>query len=373
MPSFAIDISKPHKATNRDGRLEVRSAFDPAHYDDEDIDEYWIDDDEAESGLKFDIKTYSDEMDKLLMDETKIYSIILSRHSVDSITAINNHAKRMKFASKCYGNAENFITTSRIYHSLGNAATKVKRVVSLFKDTSISISSFATHIAEFENLGKQLGTDLGKVVDGETVIPLDCLLSIAFVNALPQELFKIQLHDLWKKFPDGKIDNFKQLTQEFEAAAAHLPIDESTSVGAAFAAFVCTYCQSINRHGTGHKHEYCHINPANSDKPFFRKDRHERAIAYFKNGAKSINNENKPPIVNGATTKVKKPVKSVKAFAAMTESSDTAADSGSGCISLLMQAVQQAPVGSNQRNELAATLANFLAQGPEAAAASDDA
>ena len=211
---------------------------------------------------------------------------------------------------------------------------------------------------------------MGKVIDGETVIPLDCLLSIAFVNALPQELFKIQLHDLWKKFPDGKIDNFKKLTQEFEAAAAHLPIDESTTVGVAFAAFVCTYCQSINRHGAGHKHEYCHINPANSDKPFFKKDRHDRAIAYFKNGSKTINNENKPPQVNGATAKVKKPVKSIKAFAAM---SDSAVDSGSDCISLLMQAVQQAPVGSNQRNDLAATLANFLAQGPDAAIASDDA
>ena len=307
-------------------------------------------------------------MDKLLMDETKVFSIILSRHSVDSITAINNHAKRIKFVSKCYGNAENFITTSRIYHSLGNAATKVRRVVSLFKDTSISISSFASHIAEFENLGKQLGADLGKVIDGETVIPLDCLLS--------QELFKIQLHDLWKKFPDGKIDNFKQLTQEFEAAAAHLPIDESTSVGAAFAAFVCTYCQSINRpsHGNGHKHEYCHINPANSDKPFFKKDRHDRAIAYFKNNSNPINNENKPPNVNGSTTKPynKKTIRTGKAFAAMSDPSVTT-DSGPDCISLLMQAVQQAPVGSAQRNDLAATLANFLAQGPEAVTTSDEA
>ena len=83
MPGFITDISKPHRVSLRDGTNEDRAAFDPRYYDDEDLDKYWSYEltERAETRLKSDMKIYTDEMDKLLMDETKIYSIILSKHS----------------------------------------------------------------------------------------------------------------------------------------------------------------------------------------------------------------------------------------------------------------------------------------------------
>jgi len=379
IPNLEQDIGISH-VQSVNGTDQIRKPLDPAHYDARAVQNYWQLEmtERAENRFKSDLKIYSDEVLRLMAEESKVLQFLLSHHNEDSTMAINAHSARKVFQPDEYGDAENFFSTSRIYHSTGNAATKAKRVLDLFNAKTINISTFSTQAAEFKNLGKQLETDLGETVDSyvdgkpkQTImIPLDYLLSIAFVNALPQELFQIQLHDLWKTHPNGKINDFNKLVQDFEAAAHHLPCDAHISTadtGMALAATtaICSYCQSIQRSGVGHSSEQCFINPANSKRSFFNQVRHDRAVAFFKSQQKLGTISNKPSYLMkaGHTLTGKNPqlkVSKPQRDRALTAAADSKVKDDEDVLSLLLRAVKQTQIGSDQRNALALTAASFL-------------
>jgi hypothetical protein len=258
-------------------------------------------------------KEWKSDRDKLIDSDNKALRFLIGTHSKSSITGIEASINFGPYPPNCHSKSLLFWEWSKSVHQNTAGSVKFGRTREIFQRTQ-GDKSHAEHIVLMARDRETLVSDWGQHVDVPGVlkgdyININHLMSLVYLTSLDQAFFGYPINRMLEKHPDGRIDNFGALMNEFhqynlsKEQTTTTTITNTDLVARVLTAKVgststgptstntgdsnhnCTICSALGYYKASIKHDTVDC-PGNREGNHYNKKAHAVTVAFAKNGFK---------------------------------------------------------------------------------------
>jgi len=268
--------------------------------------------------LRDDRKEWKSESEKNQDSDNKALRYIMATHSKASRTAIEASPLWGPYPLNCHSKSLIFLEISKSVHQNTAGNVKFGRTRDIFQRTQ-GDKSHAEHIVQMARDRETLVSDWGQHVDVPGVLKGDYIninhfMSLIYLTSIDQDFFGYPINRSLEKYPDGRINDFGALVNEFHQY--YLSKEQTTTtdlVARVLTAKVggptgptstntgdsthdCTICSALGYFKSGIKHDTIDC-PGNKEGNKYNKKTHAVTVAFAKNGFKY-----KRPVMDATAT-----------------------------------------------------------------------